>query len=462
MRRLFALLAAIGVLAAGPVRAFEVNSLGVNGHPFFKSLDLSGAGADGILVPSGSITGGYAASNYSTGNAYSFLNTYTGTGGAGGAATGILSRLDYKPPTGDNGNHAGLYGDLWMDAPYSFTGLPAGVKGNSYAIAQITATIATGGTNNAVGDALTVVGGTCNTQLNNQPQFIVDSVSGGAVTAVHFLGALGACTVYPGNPVTVTSSNGGATPPTLNLTVDTTPNMSTGLIGGYFRVRNQSAGTITNAYSVYADGAYNSANGAITNAYSVYMVQPYTTTNPVGASYGLYAAGAFANGTIAAANDVDITVVGSGTGSIKLTPGATGYTHIGVSASTAEASGSTNEAGIYAYMASDANAHIDAVAEGSASARLKLRAYDNGVYKGVQIEPDGGLLLGATTFNALLEGELGFIKTVAGTTAPGAAGGKLKMVCGTNAGSLKLIAFGGTSTTPVTVLDNIGSGATGC
>lgn len=45
---------------------------------------------------------------------------------------------------------------------------------------------------------------------------------------------------------------------------------------------------------------------------------------------------------------------------------------------------------------------------------------------------------------------------------PGAGYGALAMVCGTNAGTLKLIAMGGTSATPVTVLDNIGSGVTGC
>lgn len=59
-------------------------------------------------------------------------------------------------------------------------------------------------------------------------------------------------------------------------------------------------------------------------------------------------------------------------------------------------------------------------------------------------------------------GELAFTKIAASGSAPGAAGGKIEFVCGTNAGSLKIIAYGGTSTTPVTVTDNIGSGATGC
>lgn len=43
-------------------------------------------------------------------------------------------------------------------------------------------------------------------------------------------------------------------------------------------------------------------------------------------------------------------------------------------------------------------------------------------------------------------------------TAPGAALLKLEVVAGTTGSSCRLIAYAGTSTTPVTVLDNIGSG----
>jgi hypothetical protein len=57
---------------------------------------------------------------------------------------------------------------------------------------------------------------------------------------------------------------------------------------------------------------------------------------------------------------------------------------------------------------------------------------------------------------------LGINKMTASGVAPGAAGAKIELVCGTNAGSAKLIAYAGTSTTAVTILDNIGSGVTGC
>jgi hypothetical protein len=73
----------------------------------------------------------------------------------------------------------------------------------------------------------------------------------------------------------------------------------------------------------------------------------------------------------------------------------------------------------------------------------------------------GGVQLGVTSL--LTEsGTLGFGKITDPGTAAGAAGGKIMLRCGTNAGSARLIAYAGTSTTPVTILDNIGSGVTGC
>jgi len=68
----------------------------------------------------------------------------------------------------------------------------------------------------------------------------------------------------------------------------------------------------------------------------------------------------------------------------------------------------------------------------------------------------GGSALTLTT------GALGLSKMTASASAPGAAGGKLEFVCGTNAGSAKLVVYAGTSGTSVTIIDNIGSGVTGC
>lgn len=62
----------------------------------------------------------------------------------------------------------------------------------------------------------------------------------------------------------------------------------------------------------------------------------------------------------------------------------------------------------------------------------------------------------------LTQGAIGMSKMTASGSAPGASGLKLEVVCGTNAGTAKITALAGTSTTAVTVLDNIGAGVTGC
>jgi hypothetical protein len=72
------------------------------------------------------------------------------------------------------------------------------------------------------------------------------------------------------------------------------------------------------------------------------------------------------------------------------------------------------------------------------------------------------LTVGVNLLSNMNTGEIGFNKIAATGSAPGANGAKMELVCGTNAGSGKLIVYGGTSTTPVTIVDNIGAGITGC
>jgi hypothetical protein len=74
----------------------------------------------------------------------------------------------------------------------------------------------------------------------------------------------------------------------------------------------------------------------------------------------------------------------------------------------------------------------------------------------------GSLLIGSTTALTMANGELGLTKVTASGSAPGATGLKLSAVCGTAGGSLKIIAYAGTSTTPTTIIDSVGSGVTGC
>jgi hypothetical protein len=58
--------------------------------------------------------------------------------------------------------------------------------------------------------------------------------------------------------------------------------------------------------------------------------------------------------------------------------------------------------------------------------------------------------------------ELGIARAAASGIGPGGLGAKIAVVCGASAGTARLIAYAGTSGTPTTVIDNIGSGVSGC
>lgn len=85
---------------------------------------------------------------------------------------------------------------------------------------------------------------------------------------------------------------------------------------------------------------------------------------------------------------------------------------------------------------------------------------------GFSVDGDGDTLAKTVATGAaaltLTTGAIGLSKMTASASAPGAAGGKIELVCGTNAGTAKLVAYAGTSGTAVTILDNIGGGVTGC
>lgn len=85
-----------------------------------------------------------------------------------------------------------------------------------------------------------------------------------------------------------------------------------------------------------------------------------------------------------------------------------------------------------------------------------------GVATGTSVALSSYAMLGSTTPLTLTAGALGMSKITASGTAPGAAGAKFEVVCGTNAGTAKLIMAAGTSATAVTVIDNVGAGVTGC
>jgi hypothetical protein len=68
------------------------------------------------------------------------------------------------------------------------------------------------------------------------------------------------------------------------------------------------------------------------------------------------------------------------------------------------------------------------------------------------------LTVGSTTPAVVATGEQAFAKITASGTAPGVGFLKLAATAGTTAGTCKIIAYAGTSTTPVTIVDNVGSG----
>jgi hypothetical protein len=70
----------------------------------------------------------------------------------------------------------------------------------------------------------------------------------------------------------------------------------------------------------------------------------------------------------------------------------------------------------------------------------------------------GHLQIGSSTAATLSTGEFDLTKITASGTAPTAGNVKIAAVAGTNAGTCKIIAYAGTSTTPVVIVDNIGSG----
>ncbi len=75
---------------------------------------------------------------------------------------------------------------------------------------------------------------------------------------------------------------------------------------------------------------------------------------------------------------------------------------------------------------------------------------------------DGGLQLGSTTLMTVPNGTLGLAKTTPSNLAPGPVGARLEVQCGTSSGTAKLVMYAGTSTTPTTVVDNVGGGVAGC
>lgn len=73
------------------------------------------------------------------------------------------------------------------------------------------------------------------------------------------------------------------------------------------------------------------------------------------------------------------------------------------------------------------------------------------------LQNSGGVFIGNVA-TGLAANELGMAKIAASGTAPGVGTAKMAWLAGTNANTCKLIAYAGTSNTPVTIVDNVGAG----
>lgn len=99
-------------------------------------------------------------------------------------------------------------------------------------------------------------------------------------------------------------------------------------------------------------------------------------------------------------------------------------------------------------------AEIEATMAGAA-ATLSLNPSGAATVAGGPVAVGGGSL-------NLTTAALGIARMAASGSAPGPGGGKVELVCGTNAGTARLVVYAGTSGTAVVLGDNIGAGVTGC
>lgn len=96
------------------------------------------------------------------------------------------------------------------------------------------------------------------------------------------------------------------------------------------------------------------------------------------------------------------------------------------------------------------------------SGRMNFATWNSGVFTvPMVLYTAGGVAFGSGAAT-LAANEIGLKKMTASGTAPGTLFSKLSVVCGTNAGTAKLIMYAGTSTTSVTIVDNVGTGVSGC
>ncbi|WP_279603765.1 hypothetical protein [Methylobacterium sp. E-041] len=170
----------------------------------------------------GKLTGAATAAAQATGNASlsSIDGKLTGAATAAAQATGNASAAATAAAVGTpadaawdgaaaNASHTSVLKALWSKLS-GLLSVDTVVKASSTSrsaivpVAGASAAVTAGGTGQAVGDVLTLVGGTCTVQ----PKFTVATVASG-VAATVTLSTPGSCTVLPTAPVATTSTGTG-------------------------------------------------------------------------------------------------------------------------------------------------------------------------------------------------------------------------------------------------------------
>lgn len=209
--------------------------------------------------------------------------------------------------------------------------------------------------------------------------------------------------------------------------------------------------------SLNISGAVSKANIGATGAGLYTTAATYTDTASSG-TVANFAAHAFAAPTLAASSATTCTVcstvliAGPPTAGSGVT--ATVLTAFRIASGGMQVAGTSNFQGAVTINVS--NNAVTNIGTGTTSSQVTLGGGSNNIAVG------SPLMIGSATPLTLAVGEIGFTKIAASGSAPGAAGAKEAWVCGTLAGTAKKIAYAGTSTTPVTIVDNVGTGVTGC
>jgi hypothetical protein len=272
----------------------------------------------------------------------------------------------------------------------------------------------------------------------------------------------GASTITSGTTLVAGATNG-------NCLYNNAGTLGDKACGGTITANSTATSGFAAGQILYSDGSKVQAAGVTGSLGSVVLSVSPTFTGVVGFAAGLSGApsinlGSATTGLFAsAANRIDFSISGNG---ILRIAGTTVVTN-----SVVGGFGTSNSNGTMAYQLGGYGTNYFGLAPttndasclgwnpggaGQGTMTCAITWTDNAA---VTIAPSAGVvMLGSGTAAAGNTGEVGMPKITASGSAPGAAAAKMEWTVGTNGGTCKLISYAGTSTTPVTIVDNVGGG----